>query len=65
MRGQDSGELPLAEAAMRLRQSWAQTWRLALTGELDARKVGGRWFVTLASVAKIRDGRAAQAASNT
>lgn len=48
-------EVPLSEAAMSLGRSWAQTWRLALTGELDARKVGGRWYVTKVSIAQVRE----------
>ena len=55
MHATDLTELTLAEAAMCLGQSWAQTWRLALTGELDARKVRGRWLVTTTSVEKARE----------
>jgi hypothetical protein len=42
--------LPLAEAAQFLRVSWPRAWRLMLMGRLDGRKVGGRWFITTASI---------------
>ena len=48
-------EVPLSEAALSLGQSWAQAWRLALTGKLDARKVAGRWYVTNVSIAEVRE----------
>lgn len=42
--------VPMPEAAMRLRLSWHQTWRLALTGQLQAVKEGGAWSVSAASI---------------
>lgn len=42
----------MPEAAMRLRRSWHQTWRLALTGQIEATKEGGAWRVSRASLDK-------------
>ena len=43
-------DLGLADAAHMLGVSWAQAWRMVLTGRLDATKRGGRWQVSAASV---------------
>lgn len=45
MVGSESGTVPLALAAQRLRLSWQQAWRLLLRGELDGVKRAGRWHV--------------------
>lgn len=37
--------IPLPVTAHRLRVSWAQAWRLLLSGELKGEKRGCRWFV--------------------
>ena len=43
-------EIPLSEAALRLRKSWAQCWRLLLKNEISGRKVDGRWVCDVESV---------------
>ena len=45
-------KISLADAAMRLGISWHRAWRLALTGDLEARREGGRWYVSVASIEK-------------
>ena len=45
-------QLTLTDAAKQLGISWHRAWRLALTGDLDAQREGGRWYVTVASVEK-------------
>ena len=47
-------EMTLPDAAQALRKSWQQTYRLVLTGQLDARRVGGRYVVSAASVERVR-----------
>lgn len=42
--------LSVAEAAQRIKRSWHVTFRLALTGQLDATNRDGKWTVTTASV---------------
>lgn len=46
--------LPLTLAAARLGRSWAQAWRLVLIGHLCGEKRQGRWYVTAASVERLR-----------
>jgi hypothetical protein len=48
--GQDTTEMPLMEAAHRLRLSYNRALRLLLTGVLDGAKKEGSWVVTTASV---------------
>jgi hypothetical protein len=49
-------EIPLALAAQGAGLSWSQAWRLVLRGELEGRKVRGRWVVRRASLEKwLRD----------
>jgi hypothetical protein len=48
-------EMSLAAAAQQLGISWQRAWRLVLTGELDGRQRGGRWFVRSDSVARRRE----------
>lgn len=43
-------EVSLPEAAQRLRLSHQQAYVAVLRGELTARKVGARWFVSVASI---------------
>jgi hypothetical protein len=43
-------EIPLPDAAQELGVSWGVAWRLALRGELEARKVGSRWVISRESV---------------
>lgn len=45
--------MTLVDAAHRLAVPWHTAHRYALTGRLEAKKVGGRWTVTSASVAKV------------
>ena len=42
--------MSLPDAAKALRKSWQQAYRLVLVGELDARRVEGRYVVSTASV---------------
>ena len=37
--------VPLADAAFRLKISYHQAWRRLLSGELEGRKIDGRWLV--------------------
>lgn len=57
--GDDSEEVPLTEAAMRLGTGYGTVWKAALSGKLRARKRWGRWFVTEESIAAYREARAA------
>jgi hypothetical protein len=43
-------EVGLAEAAKVMGVTWASAWSALLRGELEGRKVGGRWRVLRASV---------------
>ena len=45
--------MPLADAAQRLGVSWGRAWRLALTGVLEARRVGRLWTVSRSSVDRL------------
>lgn len=54
-----SDEIGLAEAAHELKLSWHAAWRLALNGQLDARKVSRSWVVTRESVERLRAQREA------
>lgn len=45
-----SQEVWLPDAALELGVSWGVAWRLALRGELEARKIGGRWVVSRESL---------------
>ena len=50
--------MSLADAAQRLSLSWAQTWRLVLTGRLEGiRLPTGRWAVTRDSIARFKSER--------
>ncbi len=49
--------IPMAEAAIRLKLSWSQTWNLLLKGDLIGEKKGGRWHLTTKSVEQYRDER--------
>jgi Helix-turn-helix domain len=49
----DNQYMPLADAAQRLGVSWGRAWRLALTGVLEARKVGRLWTVSRSSVERL------------
>ena len=51
-------EITLPEAAHALGLSWHQTYRLVLSKRLDARRVAGRYLVTLLSVRQLIDQRA-------
>lgn len=53
-----SAEMPLAEAALTLRRTWAQTYDLLLRGDLQGRKVGARWWITRESVERVQADRA-------
>jgi hypothetical protein len=55
MKEQKKAEISLAAAAQQLGISWQRAWRLVLTGELDGRQRGGRWFVQAESVARRRE----------
>lgn len=50
MEPEENGEIPLALAAQSASLSWAQAWRLVLSGELEGRKVKGRWVIARASL---------------
>lgn len=43
-------EVPLAEAAMRLRMSGERTRRMMLRGRLEGRMEQGKWVVTVRSI---------------
>lgn len=43
-------EISLPEAARRLAVSWRRAYDMCLDGRLEARRVGARWRITLASV---------------
>lgn len=55
-------EVGLAVAAQRLRMPWASCWRLVLKGELQARKVGGRWLVDEIDLRRLEKDRVNQVA---
>ena len=42
--------IPLTDAAKRLRISWERAWRALLDGRLEEEKRNGRWYVTPCSV---------------
>jgi hypothetical protein len=46
-------EIPLSQAALRLRVSGDRARRKVLTGELEGRLVAGRWLVNVASVERL------------
>ena len=48
-------EIPLSEAARRMRVSWAVAWRKALTGEVEAVQRGRHWYVLEASLPDVDD----------
>jgi hypothetical protein len=50
--------IPLPDVAHRLALPWAAAWALLLRGQLQGEKRGGRWYVTTASVEKLRRRRA-------
>lgn len=50
-------EIPLSEAAQRLRLTWAAAYSRLLTGQLRGRKVGSRWLVELGSVQALEAAR--------
>jgi hypothetical protein len=45
--------LSLPATAMRLGCSWGVAWRKLLTGELEGKMVGGRWFVSEESIRRV------------
>ena len=53
-------EIPLTEAAARLRLSYNQTLRFVLLGRLCGEQRDGRWRVTVRSVEKLLREREAQ-----
>jgi len=55
--GVTEDEVPLVEAAIAAGESWPQTWRRLLRGELTGRKVHGRWFVLRSDVQRIKKER--------
>lgn len=60
----EASEITLPAAARELGQSWAQTWRQVLTGELEGRQgAGGKWLVKAASVERAKEAREQQLAS--
>lgn len=44
--------VPLVDAAQKLRLTYQQAYNAVLTGRLAAHRMNGRWFVTLAGIAK-------------
>ena len=44
--------IPLPDAAYRLALTWSQAYRLVLNRELPAVKIGARWYVQEAAVAR-------------
>ena len=52
-------EMTLPECARALEISWAQAYRLVLTGELQSRQVGARYFVSAADVRRLQRERSA------
>jgi hypothetical protein len=55
--------LPLAEAAMRLGLPYQDTHRLMLLGQLGSQRRGSRWYVSAASVERLRARREADHAA--
>jgi phage FluMu gp28-like protein len=53
-------EMTLPECARTLGVSWAQAYRLVLTGELESRQVGARYFVSATDVKRLRRERSAE-----
>ncbi len=51
--------IPLVEAAQRLGVTYTRAYALALTGQLDAQRRDGRWWVRVASITRVRRARAA------
>jgi len=49
--------IPLTAVCLKLGLSWPQVWRLALRGELGARKEGGRWLCDADRVEQVRRDR--------
>ena len=56
-------ELSLPDVARELALSWGQVWRLALRGDLEVRRVAGRYLVAAASVEALKRSREAKAAA--
>ena len=48
-----TAEVSLSAAAHRLGVSWAQAWRLVLRRELEGRKSGSRWVVSVESLERL------------
>ncbi len=55
MRVERKGEMPLVDAAARLRIPYHTAHRYALTGRLTAVRRNGRWSVDRASVTRLAD----------
>ncbi len=53
MVGPVKNAIPLAQAARRLRLSWAAMYRLVLTGRVGAEQHNGRWYCDEASVQEL------------
>lgn len=51
--GHDTEDMPLMEAAHRLKLSYNRALRLLLTGTLEGSKKDGNWMVTTASVKRV------------
>jgi hypothetical protein len=51
---ESTSQVTLPVAALELGVSWGVAWRLALRGELEASKIGGRWMVTRRSVERLQ-----------
>lgn len=49
----DVAVIDLVAAAARLKVPWHTAHRFVLTGLLDGKRHGGRWFVTVASVERL------------
>jgi hypothetical protein len=52
-------DVPLPQAARRLKMNWRRYWDLCLDGRLDAYQVAGRWIVRGESLARFEEERSA------
>jgi hypothetical protein len=44
--------ISLPDACVLAKRDWRRMWGAALKGDLEAKRVGGRWYVHLASLEK-------------